>query len=207
MSTWISDCPRWPALAFAICLSLAGCLGKGAGGERGFFSQADGGAPLRQVALYDGAVVVAGPAGYCLDKQGIKRGPRGEIVVIASCESLSGKAGRAVDPAIMTVSVLPRRLSSSRPTAKDIAATMAPASILARHEGAEISLVQLSDGGDQLLAGGDPRHWRGGLRINGHVVGLAVYGPEGSAAAGADGRQMILSLADRLRQLNPRPES
>jgi len=105
-------------------------------------------AALRQVALYQGAVTVAGPPGYCLDQQSLRRGAAGAVVLIASCESLSGKAGTPVDPAVMTVSVLPERLSPARPSTAEIAATMAPATVRNQHEDAELALVQVSEGGD-----------------------------------------------------------
>ena len=211
MSTWISDSGfrGFRAGYLALILPLAGCLGEGTG-EGGLSFRSPPGAAnpdevpvLHKIELFRGNVVVAGPRGYCIDSQSLRRGGDGGFVLIASCESLTGKAGQAVAPAVMTVSVLPRRLNAEQPTAADIAAQAAPAEVLAADDGDGISMVRLASGGDALMPGGDPKYWRGGMLINGHVVGLAVYGPKGSAIAGKSGRSTLLALAEILRERSP----
>jgi hypothetical protein len=55
--------------------------------------------------------------------------------------------------------------------------------------------AHLAGGGGDVLPGGDSRHWRGAFLQSGHLVGLALYAPAGSALAGADGGVML----DRVR--------
>jgi len=43
------------------------------------------------------------------------------------------------------------------------------------------------------------------MMINGHVVGLAVYGPAGSPIAGAEGHRLLRALAATLRRQNQAP--
>jgi len=206
MSTWISR-TSLKGLALALVLPLAACMGEDTHGELGFLSQPKvanpGQPPFKKVSLFGGNVVVEGPAGYCIDRQSLRRGGAGGFVLIASCESLTAKSGTVVDPAVITVSVLPRRIGAAQPSAAGLAALAAPAKVLAQEDGDGISLVQLSQGGNTVLADGDPRYWRGGMLINGHVVGLAVYGPEGSRIAGRDGRRLMISMAETLLTLSP----
>ncbi len=206
MFTWISN-RITPGLAFAVFLLLAGCMGEGTEGGLGFLNPpqtaASGPPPFKQVSLFRGNVVIEGPPGYCIDRQSLRRGADGGFALIASCESLTGAIGTKVAPAVITVSVLPRRLGATQPTAAGLAALAAPARALVLDDGDGISLVQLSQGGNTALADGDPRYWRGGMLINGHVVGLAVYGPKGSKLAGADGRRLMMGMAETLRELSP----
>ena len=211
MFTWISK--RHPqALCriaiLALTLPLAGCLAEGSDGGMGFLSPSGVAKPserpvLKQVSLFRGDVIVQGPAGYCIDRQSLRRGGEASFVLIASCETLSGKADIAVDPAVLTVTVLPQSATAQQPSSGDLAALAAPAKILHSRDRDGVSMIQLSQGGNTSLPGGDPRYWRGGMVINGHVVGLAVYGPKGSSVAGKQGQRLIMALAKTLRSLSP----
>jgi hypothetical protein len=205
MSIWISSAKA--AFAIILVLPLAGCLDDGTG-TFGIAEQPGSEAMetkvLRQVSLFGGDVVVAGPAGYCIDAQSLRRNAGGSFVLLASCESLTGKRGEVVvEPAVMTVSVLRAQQLADQPTTVDLAELADGGRILAAEDGDGVSLVHLSSGGDTYLPDGDPRHWRGGMLINGHVVGIAVYGPKDEAAAGRYGRQILVALAETLRQLSP----
>lgn len=210
MYTWISSAlsRSAPIIALAVALPLSGCMGEGGTGGFGFVTQPGSSQVetdiLREVALFGGDVVVAGPAGYCIDRQSLRRGGAGSFVLIASCESLTGKAGTiAVEPAVMTVSVLRGQSGAVQPTTADLARMSEGSRVLAAEDGDGVSFVHLSKGGDTNLPNGDARHWRGGMLINGHVVALAVYGPSGEAAAGSYGRQILMALAETLRSRSP----
>ncbi len=196
-----------PGLALGLTLPLAACIGEGTEGGFGFLgapkSEPSGPPPFKQVTLFRGNVVVEGPPGYCIDRQSLRRGVDGSFALIASCESLTGTIGTAVAPAVITVSILPRGLGAAQPSAAGLSALAASAKMLAQEDGDGISYVHLSEGGNAVLADGDPRYWRRGMLINGHVVGVAVYGPKGSSLAGDDGRRLILRMAGILRDLSP----
>lgn len=208
MSIWTSS-SGFTLLPLALILPLAACVGEGTGEEgMGSHSPPDAATPvadfsLPEASLFRGEVVVAGPAGYCVDRQSLKRGGGTAFALIASCEILSGKAGTRVPPAVMTVSVSPRRIGAKQPSADDLAASMAPAKALKLDDGDGISIVQMASGGDTMLPDGDPRHWRAGMLINGHVVSLAVYGAKGSAAGNKQGRTLLMALAETLREKSP----
>ncbi|MFO7759446.1 MAG: hypothetical protein R6V26_13405 [Roseovarius sp.] len=179
------------AVCLAACLPLAACL---ASGEPEFPQKA-----LRSVAFHDGAVTVGGPRGYCIDRASISRDAGGRFALLASCESLTGQPGITVAPAVMTVAVLPRGSAVAQPDATAMADALGPNAVLRTDEADGITLVQVANGGETVLPGGDPSHWRASMMINGHIVGLAAYGPNGGEIAGPRGRDLLRELAEALR--------
>jgi len=213
MSIWTSDLFAARAVPVRAVLlltqiALSGCLGS-QGGAFGFLSGGDDDARAqvtRKVALYGGDVVVQGPLGYCVDPDSVRDDGRAAFVLLASCESLSGlRAPRSVEPALITVSVLPENSSAAFtvPAAAEIVRDMAPAKALATRESAGLSLVQLASGGDALYSGGDKRYWRAAMMINGYLVGLGLYAPEGSPMADKGGGALLIDMAGVLRRANP----
>jgi hypothetical protein len=198
-------------------LLLGGCLGEGTAQGMGFLSPKvkgeSGGAsaavtrpmrkPLARASLAGGRVVVAGPRGYCIDPGTLKTRPTGGFALLAACGALGAETGHFAEPVLMTVQVQPRLLNPEAPDTAAMTAALAPARVLRQEDGDGVSLVQVGEGGDKALPGGDPRHWRGAMVINGHLVGLAVYAPESSPMAGKDGRGLILALAEALREASP----
>lgn len=190
-----------------LVLPLAACLGEGTGEDGiGFLSPPDGQnkalstSILTKAPLYNGRVVVQGPKGYCIDGSSIARGAGGSVVLIASCDALAGKPSVSVDPALITVSIAPRRVGAEQPTALELAQSMAPAEVLASEDGDGISLILLKSGGNTILQDGDPRYWRAGMMINGHVISIAAYTPQGSDTSG---KALIMALAENLLELSP----
>ncbi|MFN3209971.1 MAG: hypothetical protein ACE369_13405 [Roseovarius sp.] len=179
----------WLAAAFG---PLAGCDGTMPGAS-------DAPRAVEALAFYDGAVVVRGPRGYCVDADSVRRQPSNRLVFLGSCEALSGTAGVSVPPALIVVNVAGRQPGRARPTAAVIAASAAPKKPLAAIDDDGLALVHLDAGGELALPGGDPRYWRGALVINDHLVSLAVYGPRGSTLADDAGRRLIVDLARALR--------
>lgn len=212
MSTWISEIsPARAGFARAVLLAavlpLAGCFGP----ETGALSFLTSGNErekvardvMRKVALYEGEVVIRPPGGYCIDRRTLRRQKDGGFALLASCESLSGVRGQAVEPVVMTVSVLPNAPEAARPGVAEIARLMAPAKVLASHETTDVTLVQFASGGDGVLPDGDARHWRGGMMLGEHLIGLALYARKGSQMAGKDGRALLTDLARRIRRASP----
>ncbi len=196
MFTWIS---KWTRTFWVlICLPLAACLEAGPDGPA-----LDSSARSKQVTeqvFFGGDVVVRAPHGYCIDRKSLRRGIGTQFVALASCESLSGTRGIGVAPAMITVSVLPRQQSATQPRAADLARSVAPVKVLKAYDDDGVSLVQINSGGDQVLSSGDPRYWRAGMLVNGHLVGLSVYGRRGGPLAGKAGRVLLLELADAVRE-------
>lgn len=188
------------ALLTMLILPLAACLE----GVPGAGSGARAPAPaLSKVMFYDGDVTVAGPRGYCIDPRSVKRGASGSFALLASCESLTGRAGVVVDPAVLTVSVLPRRVGARQPNSAEMTSALVPDKVLLGFDGDGISLVHVASGGRAVLPAGDPSYWRAGMVINDHLIGLAIYGPKGGVVAGDAGRDLLMDLAEELREQSP----
>ena len=108
-----------------------------------------------------------------------------------------------VTPAVITVSVLPFDAKAEQPSAQDMRRSLAPSKALDLIDGDGISLIHLADGGDEGVPGGDARYWRASLLVNGHVVGLAAYGSQGSDVAGRGGRNLLIDMAEHIREASP----
>lgn len=226
MSTWICDLghnrkcqqgrvfgPSRAArffVSWVLFLSLIGCSNDAGGAKFGFSAPetraatANKSGALQSASLANGRVVVRGPVGYCIDRKALKRGSTSGFALLAACDALSGDPdSHSVAPAIMTVQVLARGLNREQPSASDLTKALAPAKILSDEDGDGLTLVHVASGGNQGMPSGDPRYWRGAMVINGHIVGLAVYGFKGGAISGTAGRASLIALAESLRQSSP----
>ncbi|MEO1139780.1 MAG: hypothetical protein AAFW87_10010 [Pseudomonadota bacterium] len=179
---------------------LSACLADGGG--FGLRDQSSRNA-VQAIPLYGGDVVVRGPRGYCVDGDSVRRQNGNQLVLLASCESLTGQRGTAVEPALFVVNVKPTRAGIVPPKALGIAASMAPQKTLQAIDGDGLALVRLQAPSNPALPGSDPRYWRAGMVINNHFVSLAVYGKLGSPVAGKLGKTLILDLAESLRAASP----
>ena len=202
MSIWISDTQR--RVRVAACLAatvfVSACIGETGPGALGLLNpKEDATEAQRELTLYRDRVVVRAPDGYCVDTVHVTRRPVATVVPLATCSSLTGQGYAPVEPALMTVSVLPRRADAQQPSAADLAATFEPAEVTAIEDGDGVALVRVASGGQSRLPEGDPSYWRGAMEINGHLVGLALYGRRGSDLSGQAGRRLILDLAEALR--------
>ena len=206
MSIWTFDTQR--RVRVAACLAatvfLSACMGET--GPFRFLDRPETGAKVaRDLPLYRGAVVVRAPNGYCVDTAHVTRRPAATVVPLATCASLTDEGYAPVEPALMTVSVLPERFGAEQPSAKELAASLAPANVTVVEDGDGVALVRVADGGQSRLPDGDPRYWRGAMEVNGHLVGLAVYGRRNSDLSGGAGRRLILDLAEALREASMKP--
>lgn len=204
MSTWTSERPprgawRAPACA-ALLLSLPGCLAPETGPQE----------PLTEVALAAGEVRLTAPRGYCIDDGSLRSlAGGGGFALIAPCTQLTGAPGPMVAPALMTVSVMRGGRDTAPPDAESLAAAIAPAPVGARGEADGLAYAQVMAGGEAVLPGGDPRHWRGARTVAGHLASLSLYAPEGSALTGREGRLLLGDLAAGLssRAAAPAPDA
>jgi hypothetical protein len=187
------------AALVAASFMLSACMGGNGAGPLGLLSPKEASDDaLRELSLYRGAVVVRAPQGYCVDTAHVTRRPSATVVPLATCSSLTGEGYATVEPALMTVSVLPRGAAAEQPTADDLAESLAPATVTDAEDGDGLALVRVTKGAPSL-PDSDPNHWRGAMAVNGHVVALAVYGRSGGALSGGQGRRLILDLAENLR--------
>lgn len=219
MPIWTSDrvLLRPACLLGAIAL-LSGCVTGPAGqlvpptGQRGLLASARGAEALGDtqsvttLPVVGGEVVLSAPADYCIDLETVENKRTRAFAVIASCQILRGDpAGSGVPPVIVTVTVGGKDPGAQVPSPEQIAAS-AGGGLLRRAAQNGVSVVQLAKGGNQVLEGGDQRYWRGAFVIGGRQVGLALYAPQGSTMASANGGAFLQATAKAIRTASPEAE-
>ncbi|WP_160973295.1 hypothetical protein [Thalassovita mangrovi] len=187
-------------VAGVLLMSLSGCLSlSGFGGEED--EAPDLG--LHRAELAGGDVVVVAPQGYCIQRETLRSGATGGFALLASCETLTGYiSGYDVEPVVMTIAAVPRHSEAPEPDAEEIAAALGDRKLLRRIHGDGLTIVQV-EAPEGLTPEDDPRHWRAMMVLNGKMVGLAVYGPKGSAVTGEKGLTMLSWQAEQLREESP----
>lgn len=208
MSTWTSEAPRagragsirctatrLAALGLVVVTS-AGCLGLGLGAGRP--------APaIREATLAGGAVVVDAPTGYCIEPGSIESATESGFALLGRCDLLTGEDIPApVSAAILTVSVTAGAEPGTPPDADELVRAIGRNRIVEKAEGDGLFLFHV-DSTEPVTRSGDSRHWRAITAINGHTVGLAAYGAEGSNVSGESGRYLLRALARRIREASP----
>ncbi len=209
MSTWISKAGR----VAAACLTLAACV-PGA-------PLVSGGTATRAMSVSDGAVVVAGPPGYCIDRSASRDRPDGAFVLFGTCAALSGSAsaGQPARPALLTVAVLPdtadnTALTASFPVLAQFFRSAPGRAALSRSGKAEtVELVAVSSKGDVLYlhlkdgsAGPGPAveadYWRAVTTLRGRVVTLSALGLRDRPLPAAEKRRVLEALVAQMRAAN-----
>lgn len=184
---------RVRVLGVAVVMALAGCVVPQGGG-------------IRSVALLDGAVVAAAPAGYCIAPGAGQRQADSAVVIMGRC-SATGTA----EPAVLTLTV--GQAGSAGAMAGGGAALAAyfqsadgraalsrsgragDVDVLTAREGDGAFLLQVRD-----RAAGD--YWRALAGLRGRLVTVSAAGPEGQALSEADGRALVQAAVAALRRAN-----
>lgn len=190
MSIWISNGFRLAALAL-----LAGCVTSGG--------------DIRSVALLDGAVTAAAPAGYCIAPGAGRRGEDSAVVLMGRC-----RAGTEASPAIVTLSVGAAGSAGAMAAGGEALAgyfTSDPGRAALSRDGraGDVAVLEAISAGDAFLlhvrdrAVGD--YWRAILGLRGRLVTLSVAGPEGQPLEEATGRRLLDAAVAALRRANPDP--
>jgi hypothetical protein len=137
-----------------------------------------------------GAVTLAMPQGYCLDPESVTS----RFALAARCDTLGVDGFFAQwDLALVTVSL-------TRFDGEEVNAAAAEA-------GGEILREETRDGvafarmrGDAPLDGVSDVHWRAATVINGQLLGLALYAPDGSAVLETDGARLLADIVAATRR-------
>ena len=199
MSTWTCKGP----LAALGLLAVAGC---GAGGLP-FGATPD---QATRAELARGAVTIAAPPGYCIDRRALRRAPRGDFALLARCDTLGIRGffpGRRL--ALITVTTAPQDPDAPAPGLAELKRSVAPAEVIETDMAGEIPLVRLDTPGGSVQ-GVAPQHWRGAFVLNGQLVALALYAPETESGPPAAGAELLADLAGRTRRASapdPAPDT
>jgi hypothetical protein len=183
------------AFLFAAAGTAAGCEDAGALPEE---------PPMKQAVLAGGVVTVAGPPGYCIDRRTLRDDGESGFALIAPCAHIAEGAatgGGGVQAAIVTVTAGPAAAEAGLPSPQALAELSGARLVSGATEDGFV-LVHLEGGRDPAIPDGDPRHWRAALLQAETLVGLALYAPEGSEAAGREGGAMLREVGAIVRRLS-----
>jgi hypothetical protein len=187
MTTWTC---KGPFTAFALLL-LGGCdegglaLGRGtASGPSATQSQ-----PLSKVRMAGGAVRLVAPAGYCIDRESLQPG----FALLARCDILGATSSDANVPlAVIAVSLLPAPEASAPPAPELTAAAAGLTSVTQSVITDQETIFRATGAAPAPGLSGD--HWRGTALIKGHLLGVALYGPDRGRPIGEEGRGLLRKL-------------
>lgn len=202
MSSWIIR----SLAAIGAALTLTGC--EEATGfpfaEMGDLGTESEHARTLKIAMGNGDIVLSAPDGYCIDRRSVRRvGDKG-FAMIARCDTVGVRGYyEGYDLAVMTVTTARQAPGSPAPTLKDMSSIAQGARVLDKASRDGVVLVRLGTG-SAALDGVSPVHWRGAFQLNDNLVGVSVYGPEGSGAVGRNGAALISDLAQRTRTASKR---
>lgn len=177
----------------AVAVLLAGCVETGGG--------------LRSVALLDGALVAAAPAGYCLAPRTGQRSGDSAVVIMGRCS-----ADGATVPAVLTLSI--GQAGSAGVLAGGGTALAAyftsaegRAALSRSGRASEVEVLSARDVQGafvmQLRDRQAGESWRGVDGLRGRLVTVSVAGPDGEALEDGQGRALVLAAFAALRRANP----
>lgn len=180
----------WIMAAFGL---LGGCVVPGGG--------------IRSVALLDGAVVAAAPAGYCIAPGAGQRGEDSAVVLMGRCSDRS-----EADPAVVTLSVGAAGSAGAMTAGGEALVTYfrsADGRAMLSREGraSDVRVLEAVGRADAFFlhvedaAVGD--YWRALTGVKGRLVTVSVAGPEGQALPPAKGRALVEAAVAALRRANP----
>jgi hypothetical protein len=189
MSTWISK-----GLPAAALLALAACDLASFGGTT-------------RVALFDGAMTLAAPAGYCIDPAAVQQSGDTVVAVLGRCAATS-----TATPGLLTVSVgQPGSAGVVTAGGEALAAFFTSTEgrrVLSRDGRAQDVQVRQAVGRPDAFvmritdrAVGD--YWRAVTGIGGRLVTISATGAEAAPLSPEAGRTLVDAAVSALRAANP----
>ena len=170
----------------------------------------------------DGALTLAAPKGFCVDKGASRAGDQGAFILFGSCASLanSTKAARPKQPAILTASALPGAASAAEFKASfpsmakflssDVgraalsrsgkAKTVRVRQIIAMQDVLYVSATDTSKGerGEQF----QPDYWRALFVVKGQIVTLTVLTLTDMPLDSAAQRALLEKFVAKVKSVN-----
>ena len=205
-------------IVLAVPFLVAACT-SGSGPSLSFAPGLSKGSAPKSVAVAKGAIVVAGPQDYCVDKRGSRLGGGTAFVLLASCANLSRDATEfhPTNHALLTASV--EKQNGESPAAADLLTLVnstAGRAALARDGRAEsVSVVtavqdgdsvlmQINDQSDGAAPGLESTYWRGLFTLNGRLITTTVVGFKARPLPSDNGLAMLKAFEQRIRSASPK---
>lgn len=204
------------AVALAAVCALAGCTSMN---ETGFSFASSGGqtagtsssSAQSQARFAKGNVILVAPRGYCIDAKTLRQDSDGGFALLPRCNFLQGSSWFGRDKAAVITATIGKATEAAAPSTADLARTAEGAKLLYYDDKGLLPLVRLQWHGHGATgnSGASADHWRGAFVLNGHLVVLALYAPEGSDLLGRPGADLLTEMTRRSQQASstPRPDS
>jgi hypothetical protein len=186
---------------------LAGC-------EGGFLQ------PPSQAVVARGAVTIAGPAGYCVDRTAGRDNSQGAFVLLGSCASIGNNAGfatpRVAGALTASVSVESganigdelgrlgaffRSAQGREALARDGEANSVTMLSASTHQ--DVLFMKVRDTSSNPMNGLAQDYWRALFDLRGRIVTLSVNSFQGKPMSGDDGFTTLAEFVARVRAQNP----
>lgn len=159
-----------------------------------------------QASFAQGRVTLVAPSGHCIDTTMLRQETEGGFALLPRCNLLNGAQlfGRN-RAAVITATIGPAR-GSETPSTTDLARTAAGAKLLYYDDKGPLPLVRLHWPGHSAMggSGASDEQWRGAFVVNGHLVVLALYAPEGSDLLGPAGARLLTDMTRRSQKASQR---
>lgn len=194
MFTWTSK-----AHCFALILLLGAC-------EMETAAFAPPG-QTKAVSVLGGAMQVAAPPGYCVDKRSTREQAGGDVVLIGRCSNGSNHAAAVISVTIGD--------AGSAGVVADGGAALAAffqtangRSALSRTGSADtVKILQAANSDGvftlRIAEAGTGDYWRAIVGISGRLVTISVQGPAGSTLDPTTGRSLLGAGVQAMRKANP----
>ena len=174
-----------------------------------------------RIKVANGAVIMAGPAGYCIDTSASRDGKQGAFVLFGSCASLSDspKGKRPQIPAILMATVASRDSNSTpfRATFRAMAnflSSPAGRAALSRNGRAEsVKIMQIIAAGDVLYIHASDKapakgqnveaeYWRALISVKDKLITLTVLGLKDHPLASEVKHDLLREFAAKIAKVN-----
>lgn len=189
MSTWISK-----AAALLCALALAACQVEGGFGT------------TRSAPVLNGALTVAVPAGYCVDRGASREKGDSAVVIMGRCADTA-----SVPPALVTVAVGQGGSSGvmtagGQALAAFFTSPQGRATLSRDGRARDIRVIEAIGAGDALLLHLTDRevgeYWRGIVGLKGRLVTVSATGTPAVPLSPAEGRKLIDRLLAAMTAAN-----
>lgn len=213
------------ALALAVVFALPGCrisLSESGKSEAAALASARpvsfGGAMPARMALAGGAIVIAGPKGYCIDRAASSTDARDQaVVVLSACRDPGAEILNVLSPktGLLTASVapagamldmqqvaLPMQTLFATPQGRAALSRSGQAGSVIVHESfaaEDVYFLRLTDTAPFPGGGVTPDYWRAVLAQGDHVLTVAAFGTQDKPLERSDGIRLLRAFIAAIR--------
>lgn len=161
----------------------------------------------RAISVLGGAMTVAAPSGYCVDKASTRQQDDGAVVLIGRCNGRSGSPPAVISVTMGVAGSAGVMADGGTALSAFFGSTAGRAALSRTGDAASVKILQAAklDGAFALRIAekdvGD--YWRAVLGLSGRLVTVSVQGPEGAALDGATGQRLLGAAIVAMRKVNP----